>query len=152
MRTAELDARRQTHQKQQSAYGQKQLASQFWEESYAASGSAQNRQAQSYNKNSTFGKEIQNKTNHAPVNQYNFGEYGTKKTSVKVHHAPGGRSDLNVFGGDDQPRARTSAGGRRKAQSNAPVTEKEAYQVQWTSQTDQQYDQNCYNGQVNKIR
>ena len=34
MRTADMDSRRSTYQKQHSQYGQKQLKSQFWEESY----------------------------------------------------------------------------------------------------------------------
>ena len=81
------------------------------------SSSSGNRKSQSYNKYGQFGNEIQNKM-RAPENQYDYGDRNEyQKTSVKVHHAPGGKSSINVFG-DNEPKTNwpsQSAGGRRKA-------------------------------------
>ena len=34
--------------------------------------------------------------------EHNIGD--SNRTSVKVHNPPGGRSNINIFGGDDEPR------------------------------------------------
>ena len=36
---------------------------------------------------------------HRMRSEFNIGSDGNDRTSVKVHHAPGGKSNLNIFGG-----------------------------------------------------
>ena len=69
---------------------------------------------------------------------------------MKVHHAPGGKTSVNVFA-DEEPKTMwpsQSAGGRRKAQSSAP----EEKQIVWPSDSSAQYDNNCLKGQMNKTK
>ena len=66
------------------------------------SSSSNNRKSQSYQKYGQFGNEIQNRVK-APQDQYDYGDRNEQKTSVKVHHAPGGRTNINVFG-EEEPK------------------------------------------------
>ena len=68
----------------------------------APSSSYGNRKSQSYNKYNQFGDDMSNRIK-APEGQYDFGDRNEQRTSVKVHHAPGGKTSVNVFA-DEEPK------------------------------------------------